>query len=161
MNHWAEERDYVSSPLWRASDPSSALVSPNPSVDSMAVGRTSGRTLHLIRHEGVQRETSLAPVLRKQLWLVLSLLHSGVLFFFKTCNCLVFIHTSVFSGFAVSSLGTNLFSFPLLIWEGEAEKFVLVFSSSRHFSFHIRPLLIGESSVLIMSSIDGWCNTWN
>ena len=73
------------------------MVSPNPSVDSTAVRKASGRTLHLIRREEMGREAALALVLRKQLGSVFTALG----FFFTTCNYFVFIHTSVFSGFAV------------------------------------------------------------
>lgn len=47
------------------------MVSP---VNSMAVGKASGRTLHLLRLEGMGREASLALVLRKELGLVFTAL---------------------------------------------------------------------------------------
>lgn len=129
------------------------MVCPNPSVGSVAVGKASGRTLHLARHEGMGREASLVLVLRKQLGFVFTALRG----FFTMCNYFVFIHTSVgfwfcFFFFWICCI---LIHSPLLTWDKETEKSMLVLSSSRHFSFHIRPLLIIKSSVLIMSSFNG------
>lgn len=126
----------------------------NPLVDSTAVGKASSRT-SIVRWEGRH----------PYLWcwendLVFSLLHSGGFLFLQHVIILCLFTPLFFSEIVVSSLGTNLF-FTLLICEEETEKFMLVFSSSRHFSFHVRPLLISKSSVSIMSSLHGWCNTWN
>lgn len=121
-------------------------MSPNPSVGSMAVGKASGRTLHLIRHRRMKREAPLALLLRKQLGFVFT----ALVVFFTTCNYFVFIQASLFLGVCCI-----LICSPLLTWDKEAEKSMLVSSSSRHFSFHIRPLLIIKSSVLITSSLNG------
>lgn len=50
----------------KKSDSNSSVVNTNHCVDSMALGKDPGRTLHFIVHEGKERKASLALVLRKQ-----------------------------------------------------------------------------------------------
>lgn len=73
------------------------MVSLDPSVDSMAVGKASGRTLHFIRQEGMGREASLTLVLRKQVGFVFTALGG----FLQHVIILCLFTPLFFSGFAV------------------------------------------------------------